>query len=99
MLNNFYKDNIIDRVQWTLVVLASIIIDAILLSAWIGAQYIVETYVITPLTLKDIDSLTLLIFKYIFAIATLAPVTVYVISDIIVIIKQAILKIKEFTGE
>lgn len=74
---------------------ASSLIDAVFLALWVFTQWFVNENVIKIFTLNDLDRWMLETFQIIFAIATLAPIIVYVYVDIRVMLLRAQRKIRQ----
>ena len=69
--------------------IASIVVDSIFLSLWVAIQYSVDRFIVKKLGLSGVDQWMLITFQVIFALATLAPVIIYVYVDIRVMIIRA----------
>lgn len=75
--------------------IASIFIDAVFLSLWVVIQYSVDCMVIKRLELSGIDLWMLRVFQVIFGLSTLAPVIIYIVVDIGVMVIRASNQIKQ----
>jgi ABC-type transport system involved in Fe-S cluster assembly fused permease/ATPase subunit len=79
--NDYWKD-LKDRLRVFATQAASILIDAGFLALWLIVQWAVKEYVIKKLEISGIEKFVLLIFQVIFAISTLAPIVIYIYTDI-----------------
>lgn len=66
-----------------------IAIDSLFLIFWILIQYLVDTYVVSKLGLRGIDSWMLLGFQWLFAVSTLIPVIVNIYVDLRIVLQRA----------
>ena len=88
------KISIKRRISWSCVSLVTLFLDGLYIGFWALIQYLFNHYVWNKNLFSGIDKNVLLTLRYIFAVATVVPVFVFITSDIIVIIKQAIELIK-----
>jgi len=84
-----------NKMQWVITTIISIILDALLMCAWIGVQYVVGIYFVNKLILHGIDHHVRILFQFLFAIFTAVPVCIYLFTDLIVICKRSWKRIKK----
>ena len=65
------------------------LIDSAFLALWVIVQWLVNEYIITKLNLSFLDQRVLSVFQIVFAVSTLAPVIIYIYTDIRVMIIRA----------
>lgn len=73
----------------------SALLDTAFLSLWVYVQYVANEKVIGNLELSGIDKLVLGAFQVLFAVSTLAPVLVYIVKDVMIMILKARMQIRE----
>ena len=59
----------------------SSIFDTLFLTVWVACQWLVATYVVSPLRLTGMDSLVLTVFQILFSVSTLSPVVMTTYRD------------------
>jgi len=80
-----------DKIKWAAAAIMSIIIDAVIICVWVGVQYGIHNYIIKPFVLAFVDWLVLTVLQYLFAIATVVPVVIHVVTDMIITYRQALI--------
>ena len=83
----FFQD-LSERLKSLTVWLASILIDAALLCAWLGVQHGVNLLLKT-VHLSEIDHRVLTAFQIILACATLLPILIYIYTDLRIVYIRA----------
>jgi hypothetical protein len=82
-------DSLIENSNILAVLVLSGLIDAGCVVIWIITQLLVGRFIFrTSLVVSSLDSWIVLMFQLIFAISTLAPVTLYVVRDVIISIRR-----------
>lgn len=77
----------------------SSLIDSIFLALWVFVQWIVNEYVTAKLRLSFADQWVLYGFQIIFSVSTLAPVIIYIYTDIRVMIIRARSRVRSELGK
>jgi hypothetical protein len=78
------------RIKWIICAL----MDAVFLALWVAFQWFVDDQVITKLQLSGISMWVLQVSQVLFALATLAPIAIYIYVDIRIMLIQAQKRIK-----
>ena len=83
------KPELIDRINLFLSWVVSMIMDGLFLSIWAILQWFMREVIIENFPISDSDQWIFQAFQYLFAFSTLVPVVIYIISDIIKMLKEA----------
>ena len=83
------------RTKLLLIGLGTTLIDVLFLALWVYAQSWLNTKVIDRFALQGIESWMLLIFKVLFALATLVPVLAFTFVDVYKLVVRAIGEIRQ----
>ena len=95
MDKNDWRKDILERLEDFGKLGLSLLIDFGFLTFWAIVQWGGDKYIFRNIHLSRIDSRLLPILQWIFAIATLATVVIFIITDIGIIIKRAWKKFQE----
>ena len=88
MNENHWREDLKERLKVFGKQAASVLIDCLFLALWLVLQWLVEAMA-TNLEPSGIDKKILLAFQIVFAISTLAPIVVYIYTDIRVMVLRA----------
>ena len=87
-------DHAKDRIRVLGVLSISVVIDVVFMAIWVLVNWLLDQKVLEPMRLSGADALLLTIFRYLFGGATLIAVLVYTVEDIIIMVVQALQRIK-----
>ncbi len=88
MNNNDSLDNLISRIWEFVISFATALMDAVFLGLWAWGQYCLDGF-LNISDLAGISALVLIVFHVVFAISTLAPIIIYIVEDIVTMIRKA----------
>jgi len=95
IFNEEDKANLKRRIRWFLITMITFVINALLICFWALIQFLVYKYVLKEYQLYDIDKAVLVSLQKVFGIATVIPVFMFIVSDLLIIGIQCLNAIKK----
>jgi hypothetical protein len=68
---------------------STVAVDTLFIAAWVVVNWLLDYWIVEPMRLAGSDGFLLGVFRWVFGIATLIVVLLFVVEDIITMIIQA----------
>jgi hypothetical protein len=81
------------RTEWAFQEIVSIVLNSVFLSVWALTQFVVS-FIVRCLPLNGIDHIFFLVFQIFFAISTVVPIGISLVSDIIILFNNGVQKVR-----